>query len=519
MNGTRLKSYLASLTGRERIGLAARVLSVLFCLILQIVMADEFGSDERELCITVPVLIGAAFFCGPFLFSLLYVPVFLMLLTDTHLYRAYGLSLFSVGEQISAVILDANKAEIFEYICKIGLFELTALFLLVPTLVCLFFFKPKLTGIEKTWRTAVISTVLLCYPFGYVSHLYPAVLSKFAKETTKRLAEAEAFRFRPDGTGTKADTVVVLIGESHRYPEFMHAFDKHANRFQNLYPFSDMISQYANTLATVPTILSRKKANDPYAFFNEKSLFALFKEAGYATYFVHYVSTSSEMNDLSFIYRQADRFIRYEKNVSETTDEKIRPVLDRILAEPQKKKLIVIKMIGVHIAFDRRYPDPEKTMLRNLFSMFGKRTKEKELYHYGKAVSYSAGIVADIMTTVDRRPEPAMLFFSSDHGFCIFDKGHFHLPANCRNAFHIPAMFLLNPALSAITDEETKQKLLCNADKALTQDYDFETVASLAGIRYPSANAAYDLTKTCDPLAGKKRRVNTAARIVAYEDI
>jgi len=360
---------------------------------------------------------------------------------------------------------------------------------------------------------------LLSYPFGSLFQLTPVIESKLSKEQKEVLARAEAFQFNPDIVPAKAGTVVVLIGETHRQKEFGQAFDKYASGFQNLYRFSDMTSLFAGTLNGVPTILSRKKSADDFNYFYEKSLFSLFKEAGYSTYFVHYTKTALEKNQLSLIYNEAEHFIKYVKKITPAADESILPVLEKIFAGSEKKKMIVIKMVGAHINFSDRYPDADFSSFRRFVSSVMPKTQEREMYHYNKAISYSVGVIAKIMEKVEKRSEPALLFFASDHGICIFDKGAFHIPATCQNAFHVPAMFLLNPALSAITPKREKELLACNADKPLTAEYDFETIASLAGVSYPAADKRYDLTKRCDPLHGKKRPVHTAGKNYFYEDL
>ena len=221
----------------------------------------------------------------------------------------------------------------------------------------------------------------------------------------------------------------------------------------------------------------------------------------------------------SAIYSEADHFIRYDKGINPDADEKILPVLDDILENKKGKKLIVIKMLGVHVDFVFRYPDENLSTFRRYLYQLKKKTKEAEMYHYNKAISYSAGIIAKIMKTAENRSEPAMLLFSSDHGICIFDKGYFQTPATCRNGYHIPAMVLLNPALSALTLQKAKDTLKCNENMPLTEDYYFETIAALSGISYPKADKSYDLTEVCDPLNGQKRQLFDFGRVFRYEDL
>ena len=513
-----IKARLLALSCKERHAVLARATMVLFCLAVMISAFEQLGINEYEMLLSVVFLCGTGIFFTPALFLILFWMFFLPLMADLHLFLSYGLSLSSFGEQIFAVVCDTNKTEIIEYLARIELFIWFSLIVMVFASSRVLFFRPEPAGISRKQKTIIIGVILLMYPFTYVRHVYPIVLSKFSTEKNDMISRSLAFRFNPVKQN-KADTVVVLIGESHRQAEFGPVFDQYASRFENLYRFTDMVAPFAGTLNAVQIILSRKKVSDLYDFFYEKSLFSLFREAGYATYFLHYVNTSSELNGLSFIYREAGHFVKYEHKEEARTDEGIYSVLDDILKNGERKKLIVIKMIGVHIDFRHRYPNPEVSFFRYMASLFKPKTKKQEMYHYNKAVAYSAGIIANIMEKVEKRPEPSLLFFSSDHGICIFDKGSFHLPPNCRNAFHVPAMILLNPALAAMTPQQVKDNLACNTDKPLTGEYDFETVAALAGISYPSADEKYDLTKRCFPPEGRKRTVSTGNKKAFYEDL
>ncbi len=513
-----VKGFFSSLSVKERCGIAARSFLFLFCSVLISLRFKEFGVDDDEFCFSIIVLFGFSFLLSPSFFIILYLPFLALLFLDFHLFRTYGLSVSSFGPQIFAVLLDTNKAEVLEYMTRISLFEWMLLTTVFVALTSAFFYKRKATILPEKQRMLVLFVLCVLYPFTYTAHFYPLIRSVSASKNNESLAKSKMFRFNPAKDKTKADTVVVLIGESHRQSEFAPVFDRYADKFQTLYRFSDMISPFPGTLKAVPMILSRKKVTDEQNFFYERSLFSLFREAGYETYFLHYIEMYTESH-LSFIYREAGRFIKYAGKITPTTDEGILPVLNDILTDKNQKKLIVIKMIGVHINFVSRYPDPETSAFRRLMMELKPKTKEREMFHYKKAIAYSAGIIEKIMETVEKRPEPSLLLFSSDHGICIFDKGFFHLPATCRNAFHIPAMILLNPALSAATSQQAKDNLSCNQDKPLTEEYDFETIASLAGISYPSADARYDLTKRCFYPDGKKRRIVVGEEKTFYEDL
>lgn len=515
----KIKRFFSEFSFKEKCAVIFRILMVLLCLIALFVMRKKININGNEQVFAILFFTGAVFFFRPLFFLLFYWPFFLLLILDVHLFRTYGLSFSSVGVWIFSILGDTNKQEVVEYLARVRWSEWLSLLSAIVCSIGVFLCAQKKIPVSAYWRRMVIFVLLLTYAFGYMMRTYPVIASQISSERREILKKAASFKFNPEKEGHKADTVVVLIGESHRQAEFAPAFEKYVSSFKNLYLFKDVASTYPGTLRSVPMILSRKKASDYSEFFHEKSIFSLFKEAGYETYFVHYSKIASEKNALGVIYTEADNFIQYSSETVATTDEEVAKVLDNLLKNEKKKKLIVIKMIGLHIDFRNRYPNDEPKL-----DAFKARTKEGEMRFYRNAISYSAGIIADIMKRIEQRSEPSLLLFSSDHGICIFDKGYFHLPATCQNAFHVPAMILMNSSLARVTSDEAKKMLSCNRDKPLTEEFYFETIASLSGVSYPSANNNYDLTRVCNPLNGKKRPVFSSSSVLTkealfYEDL
>lgn len=464
----------------------------------------------------------AALFFGKFLFALISSFYIVLSVIDLHLNRMYGISVLTAAPWLALLIADTNKTEVIEYLPKISRTEWG----LIVAATFPFFLKSPL---KKKYSPLFLCAFIPLFLIGYVSHLYP-VLQFFATEqNAQAVSEHNAFRFHAAASEQSPRTVILIIGESHRYAEFSKAFEKYAPHFQNLFFLNDMISQHANTMRTVPMILSRKKFENTDTFFTEKSIFSLFEEAGYDTYFMHYTATSNitEKNDLSFVYNDARHFVNFANEKGSLHDKNIVGKIRDILRRNTGKKLIVVKMIGVHIDFQNRYPPefdthrPSLRQKRRLFAISSKPTaadREKVLNSYKNAMDYSVKIIFDILTEIKKQPVPSLAFFSSDHGICIFEKGHLQLPPDCKQAFHIPAFFYLNPLMNK--NAVKLKNLACNTNKPLTQEYLFETIASLADIDYPAKNEKLDLTTHC--VDGKiKRTVERLNfdRSLAYEDL
>lgn len=543
-NYTGLRNFFIRLNKKEKISFLGRLLFTSICISLILYLYIKTKIFPENVYISAVCLITACLFFGKTAYLAIHIPLFYLSVIDIHLFKTYNLSVFSAGDWLYALIPDTNKTEIIEYLSKISFFEKISLLAgLILSVACLFY-RPAIRAGKK-----VYFAVFLLLPFSYAEHIAPVVYYHFFDNEEKILAKARNFRFNPQPSDKRAHNVIVLIGESHRYPEFHQALRKYAARFDALYEFKDMISTSPGTMNSVPMILSRKKFTDRTKYFYEKSLFSLFKEAGYTTYFLHYTNNSQERNHLSFIYNEADHFINFHPAAEGLHDRRIYPELNRILKHDKTKKLVVIKMIGVHENFEHRYPpeyDTRKPSLQysvqtedetflgkiklktiTFFTAFKtnrlrkKENKDIVLNTYKNAVDYSADIVAGIIGLTKNQKEPSLLVFSSDHGICIYDKGYLHLPPNCKNAFHIPAMIYLNDTLKKITSAEKLNNLACNTEKPLTQEYFFDTISSLSGINYPAFDKSHDLTAGCIYPQNKKRPVDTLShnRPYYYEDL
>ena len=522
-----LKRFFTLLKTREKIAFIGRLLFTFLCISLILYVYIKTDIALEKFYISIACLVTANVFFGKTAYLLIHLPLFLLSVTDIHLFKNYNLSTYSAGSWLYALIPDTNKTEVIEYFTKISSLEKGLLFSgLILSISCLFYhpvIKP---------RKIIYLIVFLLFPFSYLEHASPILYYHFFDNEDEILARSRHFHFTPYPTGKPAHNVIILIGESHRYPEFHLAFKEYARNFNALFEFNDLISMHPGTMNAVPMILSRKKFTDKTKYFSEKSIFSFFKEAGYNTYFLHYTNNSAERNHLSFIYNETDHFINFHPDAEGLHDSRIYPELNKILIQDKSKKQIVIKMIGAHENFENRYPSSYntrqpslqhipnkdettginkiKTGILNFFLSFKtarqrtEKNKDTVLNTYKNAIDYSSRIVADIITLTKNQPEPSLLLFSSDHGFCIYDKGYLHLPPNCQNAFHIPAMFFLNPSLEKQIDPNKIKSLTCNLDQPLTQEYFFETIVSLSGFSHPSAQKDYDLTNGCITLKAKR---------------
>lgn len=451
-------------------------------------------------------------YAGALTYSILTTLSLFLSLSDSHLIRLFKHPFAPISDNILPLIFNANRHEVFSWLRCFSPGEVLLFFLAVSGGIFCLYSKPS-----RHNRGLCFTGFLLfcCVPL----RPYALPVGTFLKERSSLsnrsvLNEHARFRFHASNRDNSAHTVLLLIGETHRYEDFWKAFP--IKKFPNLVSFQNMISLYPNTIPSLPLLFSRKKFGYASPYFHEKSVFSLFHEAGYDTYFLSYLPKDNGTH--AFFAKEAKHYINYAPDQA-PDDKDMFPYLKKIL-ENKSKKLIVVKMIGVHFHFEDRYPSEYDLRRPSFRSRKGLKARVENkvplLNTYKNAMDYSVSLVARAAEEINRLPEPAFMLFSSDHGFCIFDRELYGFP-DCKEGYHIPYFIMANASYAGASSktENLRQK----SRLPLTQEYTFETVASLAGIHFPSADPRYDLTAGNNPELPQKRRVKTFSVMpVYYED-
>lgn len=447
------------------------------------------------------------------LFPLLFFINGFLILIDLHLMRVYERTFNPMCEQMLDVLQTATPGECSAYLRVISPLEY-ALFLLLILLtgVCVF---RKNQEKRKNWKQHVflwavlLTGIVLGYPksciFRYVEKKIEARRDQALRDQKK------SFFWHAAAEKNAPHTVIYLIGESHREKEFMSRWE-HVPVPPNTISFRNMISQYGHTLKAFPMLLSRKKVGDTSVYFHESSIFKLFEEAGYETHFIHYCpKVLRGENSINFITEDAMFYHQYGTEEDKWDDAGIFPHLDQILKDAtDRKKFIVIKMMGVHRNYEDRYPD-DWDLLKPSFKTekcaYSKENRTIFLNTYQNAMDYSIHIIREIFRRIDQQENASLLFFISDHGENIFDDGYWNR-SGTRSAYHIPFLVHANPAYIQNGGEAVMDRLKLFSDAPLIPPYVFETLVSAAFIRREAYDPAFDLLVS-DPPGGEhvKREV------------
>lgn len=264
-------------------------------------------------------------------------------------------------------------------------------------------------------------------------------------ETLNRLEYRNKFKWGASSFEMEPQTVVLFLGETHRGDYLsINGYPKDTTPRlleRKVISFSDAISQGPATLVSTPMILSRKDVADK-GIYSEKSLISAFKEAGFETWYISYLSnTHIGDNEINIIANEADHYIR--SSVSNDT-------LKKVLSNSAKKKLIVYKTVGSHYLFHTRYPKKYQDLFQPAFDEKSYKTpslkdKEKIENSYLNSIRFSVDDqVSDFIDILSKESGLVSLSFVSDHGTSIYDDGISLYGGNTKGNYNIALFFWFN---------------------------------------------------------------------------
>lgn len=359
----------------------------------------------------------------------------------------------------------------------------------------------------------LMSALQLCVFFSVISFTQNPLSNEFyffiknkdnITQNINIIKERNLFKWHSNSYESEKQTIVIFLGETHR-GDFLsiNGYKKPTTpklENQNIISYSNAISQAAYTLQSTPMILSRKNITNDKYIFNETSLISAYKEAGFKTWYVSYLSpTHIGDNEINIIANEADEYIRSNVN---------RKTLTNILSDNANKKLIIYKTVGSHYLYHTRYPESF-----NIFQpSFSKRDyttptlndKEKLENSYSNSILYSVDYqVNEFIELLKNEKGLTSLSFISDHGTSIYDDEISLYGGNTKGNYRIGLFFWFNDEyIEKFPDEISILKI--NKDKKITSFYFFDTMLHIGKIETPYTKGA-SLFES--PLIEKKRNI------------
>lgn len=365
-------------------------------------------------------------------------------------------------------------------------------------------FTPLKVKNHKVLFTASIIVIIAIVGINRVSRsvYFINIYKTFISYKIRTNYEIKTIRERPNENYTVTQlyedtipkTIVVVIGESlNKHHMSLYGYTRNTNPLMSQYGdslivYQDVVSPQVHTIPVMRSVLSMSEREEPKNFTEKPSFFELFNRAGYETYLISNQEFSEECKSsydiLLTLARNKYNIAKYKQH-----DDIVLPVLDKILNEGKSKnKLILIHLIGNHMAYEFRYPKEYivfNYQKDNLVSDAPYRNEKakRTIDKFDNSVLFNDYIVNSIINAVkkEQHKETAVIYFS-DHGEELYDyrefAGHAYekvSPPMCE----VPFMIWLSPSYT-----KNRKDLVFDKDRPYSTEDFIYSISDLAGLEY-----------------------------------
>lgn len=310
----------------------------------------------------------------------------------------------------------------------------------------------------------------------------------------------EVQSLQPDSS---RQVIVVVIGESlTRHHLSLYGYGRKTNPLlsqdSTLLIYMDVVSPQVHTIPVLRSALSFGERNNPDYFTAKPSLFELFNRAGYETYFIsNQMFGGGHRTSYDVLLRQAKHI--FNPSVQKKTDEVVLPFLQKAIADDKKaNKLIVIHLMGNHMAYEFRYPKSFSQFSNatdgfvNKSCPFVKQPEAvKSIDTYDNSVLYNDFVVAQVIEQTKHAGQESAVIYFSDHGEELFDvrpfAGHAYEKVSTYMC-EVPFLVWLSPKFGKYRNDFTFN----TKAPFSTTDFLF-SITDLAGLRYADFDASRSL--------------------------
>lgn len=358
-----------------------------------------------------------------------------------------------INSDIFFIALETNKNEGMEFFKSYFNAKMVIVIIYISWIILLLYLK-KLKYIFLSLGMILSSALIVMfsslegndYTRKYVLETLSSSYKKYQEDTKgymELLANKKEFNLEKEiVTLDEEATYILIIGESHskyhtslydkKYPR--ETMPKLNNKFKNneLIIFNDIISPYSYTRRALPEVLTLKENDGENNFYDYPSILDIFKSAGFKTYWIsNQESYGVVVNTIATIASGANE-VRYTETYNSSSrklkkyDEDILPVLKDVLKENEKKKFIVVHLMGNHMQYHERVPQ-KWDIYKDIPVEFNEWQKKKfEIVNfYDNSLLYVDWIVDNIIKEVESQNSKSYVLYISDHGEELYDGKNF----------------------------------------------------------------------------------------------
>lgn len=215
---------------------------------------------------------------------------------------------------------------------------------------------------------------------------------------------------------------VYIIGEAARAMNWqLWGYDRETTpmlmRTPGIIPFRNMLTQSNTTHKSVPMILSSIAPGQHEELYRRKSISALFREAGFETWFISNQSPQGAMIDK--LARQSEHLLYIR---SPRQDMQLLEEMERIISTSKAERLfIVLHCYGSHFSYHQRYPREFAHFRPDDDVAINPEHKEMLLNAYDNSIRYTDYFLSRTIGYLESLDANVAMLYCSDHGEDILD--------------------------------------------------------------------------------------------------
>ncbi len=424
----------------------------------------------------------------------------------------------------------------------------------------------KAISIFKT-ATSIIVIVLLLSTTSQLSYLYKLIVAKstyeislasfnFPQDVISKTIYSLKSTFlsnkdithlannikniRIDSCSYTSPKIVLILGESfNKHHSNLYGYTLNTNPLLtkrkndgNLFIFSDVITPFNSTSATMQALTSTESSEPDKNWVNKPLFPCILKKSGYITFWLdNQMINNKKDNDLQNYL--CSYFINHPQIDSAAFDIRNNKLFEfdlDLLSEWEKAKnlqsehnFIFFHLWGQHIAANKRFPNTTEYQYFNIDSI--KRpdlsnTMKQQVADYDNATRYNDIVVDSIISLFEQ--DDAIIIYISDHGDEVNDyrphigRSHEFPPTRDQiiNQFEVPMMIWCSD-----TYKQNHPKIIQQIRSSLNNSYSIDDIShlilDLAGIKSPH----FDPTRSIINPNFKQRKRHILQSQFTYEQI
>ncbi|NDW09444.1 sulfatase-like hydrolase/transferase [Dysgonomonas sp. 520] len=466
-------------------------------LFISLALLSLFCSSKAEKIISTVILIVSIIPSAIFLSYLLFARVMLETYSIT--------SLFETNP-------DESKEFLTDYL-SIWVIIAVLIYVAIPAVMIwkMKAFKPlKIKGHKVLFSVPFILLILIfagqklsqsVYIFSFYKTFCTYKLRLGYEEKTISSRHTISYPVEIANTDSIPQTIVVVIGESlTRNHMSLYGYPRQTNpllskRKDKLYVYEDVTPPQVHTIPVVRTLFTMMDEENPDYFTEKPSVFELFNRAGYDTYFMSNQPFGGKFRTSYDVLLDIAKN-RYQLSQKKQHDEVILPTLKEILENKDnssKNKLIIIQLLGSHMAYKKRYPENFKLFDHTKDGLVANaeyRDQEAKnmIDEYDNSVAYNDFVINSIIDNLEQKGgEKSVLIYFSDHGEELYDKRKF-----AGHAYEKVSRYMCQiPFMVWVSDKykETNPEIVFNTKLPYSTTGFIYGLSDVAGLRYMDYDA------------------------------